>query len=142
MEVCASLKYEQTEVTRRRGRKTTERPSIVFVLRKDPAKSGTGERKKKRKQISKAAVFWFFADSFAGALLIRMRATATRQHQSENADTINSLIIISLCVKCVITIFLLLFHLSFFLLFLLHHFAAAASAVGRVVVVVDARKNY
>lgn len=32
------------------------------------------KREKKRKQISKAAVFWFFADSLAGALLIRMRA--------------------------------------------------------------------
>lgn len=29
-----------------------------------------------------------FADSFAGALLIRMRATATRQHQRKNADSL------------------------------------------------------
>lgn len=57
---------------------------------------------KKRKQISKAAVCFgfFFADSFAGALLIRMRATATRQHQRKNADSL-------------IIIFLLLFHFIF-----------------------------
>lgn len=74
------------------------------------------KERKKRKQISKASSFCGF---LRRGSFDQNASNATRQLQRQNADTINSLIIISSCVKCVIIIFILLFHFIFFLFILL-----------------------
>lgn len=64
-----------------------------------------------------------FADSFAGALLIRMRAALRANIKGKSRH--NQFSYYFFCVKCVIIIFILLFHSGFSL----HHLAAAADVV-------------
>ena len=82
--------------------RSTSRKTKLWI--REDKKEGK-EKKNVNRFLKQQCVLVFFADSFAGALLIRMRATATRQHQRKNADSL-------------IIIFKLLFSFHFFLFIL------------------------